>query len=86
MTRLYARTPDEAHVYMDQHPCVCGDIDFDRKSAVMEDTDGVLCSRYYGTCRTDRRPIGSGLRQHSSVTTVGWEGRSIFEFIAGVPH
>lgn len=45
------RTNAEAHVYMDQRPCTCGDIEFDRQSAVMSD-GGVLCGRYFGTCRT----------------------------------
>ena len=51
MTRLYMRTSAEAHIYIDQHPCTCGDIEFDRQSAVMND-GGVLCSRYFGKCRT----------------------------------
>lgn len=45
------RTSAEAHIYMDQRPCTCGDIEFDRESAVMDD-GGVLCSRYYGNCRS----------------------------------
>lgn len=45
------RTSAEAHIYMDQHPCTCGDIEFERKSAVMDD-GGVLMSRYFGKCRT----------------------------------
>jgi hypothetical protein len=45
------RTSAEAHMYMDQQPCTCGDIEFDRQSAVMTD-GGVLCSRYFGKCRT----------------------------------
>src|SRR5688572_10305696 len=49
--RLYMRTSAEAHMYMDQQPCTCGDIEFDRQSAVMSD-GGVLCSRYFGKCRT----------------------------------
>jgi hypothetical protein len=49
--RLYMRTCAEAHIYMDQRPCACGDIEFERLSAVMND-GGVLCSRYSGKCRT----------------------------------
>src|SRR5688572_20520175 len=49
--RLYMRTSAEAHMYMDQQPCTCGDIEFDRQSAVMSD-GGVLCSRYFGKCRS----------------------------------
>ena len=45
------RTSAEAQMYMDQQPCTCGDIEFDRQSAVMTD-GGVLCSRYFGKCRT----------------------------------
>lgn len=51
MSRLYARTNSEAHLYMDLHPCACGDIEFERQSAVMTDDD-VLCSRYAGPCRS----------------------------------
>lgn len=51
MSRLYMRTSAEAHIYMDQRPCTCGDIEFERQSAVMAD-GAVLCSRYFGKCRT----------------------------------
>jgi hypothetical protein len=50
VTRLYARTNSEAHLYMDLHPCACGGIDFDRHSAVITDGD-TLCSRYSGGCK-----------------------------------
>jgi hypothetical protein len=36
---------------MDQQPCTCGDIEFDRQSAVTTD-GGVLCSRHFGKCHT----------------------------------
>lgn len=49
MTRRYARTNAEAHLYMDLRPCSCGETAFDRRSAVITH-DGVLCSRYTGTC------------------------------------
>lgn len=45
------RTESEAHVYMDQRPCACGDVEFDRVSVWMID-GGVPCSRYFGKCRT----------------------------------
>lgn len=51
MKRLYMRTSAEAHIYMDQRACACGDIEFERLSAVIND-GGVLCSRYFGKCRT----------------------------------
>jgi hypothetical protein len=50
VTRLYARTNSEAHLYMDLHPCACGGIAFDRHSAVITDGDA-LCSRYSGACK-----------------------------------
>ena len=49
------RTSAEAHMYMDQRPCSCGDIEFERQSAVIMDRD-VLCTRYDGKCRTCGTP------------------------------
>lgn len=49
MTRPYARTNAEAHIYMDLHPCACGDEAFERKSAVISEGE-TLCSRYTGRC------------------------------------
>jgi len=49
MTRLYARSNAEAHLYMDLKACTCGERAFERKSAVI--TEGAtLCSRYTGAC------------------------------------
>jgi hypothetical protein len=44
-----ARTPAEAHVFMEQRPCGCGDVVFDRRSAVVMRGE-VLCSEYTGPC------------------------------------
>lgn len=44
-----ARTPAEAHLYMDLHPCACGEANFARDSAVVE-AGGDLASRYTGSC------------------------------------
>jgi hypothetical protein len=44
-----ARTNLEAHLYMDLHPCACGESAFDRASAVVE-AGGDLASRYSGAC------------------------------------
>jgi hypothetical protein len=49
MARPYARTNAEAHMYMDLHPCPCGENEFERRSAVVNE-QGVLCSRYAGAC------------------------------------
>src|SRR5688500_13011920 len=48
-----ARTNAEAHLYMDLHPCACGEIRFPRTSSVVTSPDGVLASRYAGTCPQD---------------------------------
>lgn len=49
MELLLARTNREAHVFMDLHPCRCGDPTRPADSAVLS-LDGVLASRYTGTC------------------------------------
>jgi hypothetical protein len=48
-----ARTNAEAHLYMDLHPCECGEIRFPRTSSVVTTPDGDLASRYTGTCPKD---------------------------------
>jgi hypothetical protein len=46
-----ARTSDEAHVYLDLHPCVCGEREFPRSTAIVQlDDAGALGSRYDGLC------------------------------------
>jgi hypothetical protein len=49
MTLPVARTNREAHLYMDIHPCSCGEVRFDRRSSVVY-VDDDLASRYSGTC------------------------------------
>ncbi|HWO24529.1 MAG TPA: hypothetical protein VNO30_37560 [Kofleriaceae bacterium] len=52
-----ARTNAEAHLFMDLHPCACGERRFARQSAVVT-LDGDLASRYTGACArcgTERR-------------------------------
>jgi hypothetical protein len=48
-----ARTNAEAHLYMDLHPCACGEIQFARNSSVVTTPDGDLASRYTGPCPRD---------------------------------
>jgi len=48
-TLRLARTNAEAHIYMDLHPCDCGEGNFARTSSVIE-VDGDLASRYVGVC------------------------------------
>jgi hypothetical protein len=50
-----ARTNLEAHLYLDLHPCECGEAGFDRQSSVIEQ-DGELASRYSGSCDNCGRP------------------------------
>jgi hypothetical protein len=44
-----ARTNAEAHLYMDLHPCACGEHRFERKSAVVNHGDDLM-SHYTGSC------------------------------------
>ncbi|MEO3810487.1 hypothetical protein ABGB17_15925 [Sphaerisporangium sp. B11E5] len=45
-----ARTRDEAHLYLDLHPCAaCGSVDVTWEDALVV-TDGVAATRYSGTC------------------------------------
>ncbi|MEX2985632.1 hypothetical protein [Streptomyces sp. C36] len=46
---LITRSMQEAHLYMDLHPCACGTEEFDRQHR-LEDRDGVLTSVYEGAC------------------------------------
>lgn len=53
MALRIARTNHEAHVYMDLHPCECGEVRFPRTSSVVESGDGDLASHYTGVCPRD---------------------------------
>jgi hypothetical protein len=53
MVLPHARTNAEAHLYMDLHPCACGEFRFPRAGSVVTTPDGVLASRYAGTCPQD---------------------------------
>jgi hypothetical protein len=53
MALRIARTNDEAHLYIDLHPCECGEVQFPRSSSVIETDDGDLASHYTGTCPRD---------------------------------
>jgi hypothetical protein len=55
MSLRLARTNEEAHLFMDLHPCECGEIRFPRSSSVIETGDGDLASHYTGTCPQDGR-------------------------------
>jgi hypothetical protein len=56
MALRIARTNAEAHLYMDLHPCGCGEIRFPRSSSVLETSDGDLASHYTGVCPRDGAP------------------------------
>ncbi|MGW9494669.1 hypothetical protein ACWG5P_09805 [Streptomyces prasinus] len=46
---LIARSMQEAHLYMDLHPCFCGAEEFGREQR-LEDHDGALVAVYEGVC------------------------------------
>jgi hypothetical protein len=48
-----ARTNAEAHLYMDLHPCTCGEIQIARTSSVVTTPAGELASRFSGHCPQD---------------------------------
>lgn len=51
MAEEYARTFDEAHLYMDLRPCgECGETDFDRESVLSSTPDGARVMTYRGPC------------------------------------
>jgi hypothetical protein len=43
------RTRDEAHLYLDLHPCDCGSVETDWESGVVA-VDATLATAYSGTC------------------------------------
>lgn len=45
-----ARTSAEAHLYLELHPCSCGEARFAPGSSVVTTDDGDLASRYAGAC------------------------------------
>ncbi|MFC7548798.1 hypothetical protein [Plantactinospora sp. GCM10030261] len=49
MAPPFARNSDEAHLYMQLHPCVCGSADVDVSSSVAETPAGWMV-RYAGAC------------------------------------
>ncbi|MFC5834256.1 hypothetical protein [Nonomuraea insulae] len=49
MTFAVARTRDEAHLYLDLHPCPCGSVDTTWRSGLVS-ADGGPANRYSGTC------------------------------------
>lgn len=50
MVFFVARTRDEAHLFLDLHPCeTCGSVDMTWQNA-LTNTTGELLSRYWGTC------------------------------------
>ncbi|WP_233563211.1 hypothetical protein [Micromonospora musae] len=50
MSALAARSANEAHLYMDLHPCGCGEGRFPRASTILALPDGELARRYAGSC------------------------------------
>jgi hypothetical protein len=48
---LFARSPDECHLYMELHPCTCGEDEFSWSLHALEQRDGHLVSVYEGPCQ-----------------------------------
>ncbi|NJP91726.1 hypothetical protein HCN51_20065 [Nonomuraea sp. FMUSA5-5] len=55
MTFAVARTRDEAHLYLDLHPCACGSVETSWDSGLVS-AGGGLANRYSGTCESCGRP------------------------------
>jgi hypothetical protein len=55
MAFAVARTRDEAHLYLDLHPCACGSADTTWESGLIT-VEGELANRYSGACRECARP------------------------------
>ncbi|MEV4837219.1 hypothetical protein AB0K05_22030 [Nonomuraea sp. NPDC049486] len=55
MTFAVARTRDEAHLYLDLHPCACGSVETSWQSGLVS-VDGELVNRYHGTCEACGTP------------------------------
>jgi hypothetical protein len=47
---LFARSPDECQLYMELHPCGCGEEEFAWSRHALEHRDGRLVAGYEGTC------------------------------------
>lgn len=52
---LFARTPDEAHLFMDLHPCDCGELQFERRSSLVASGDEMI-RVYRGECARCKKP------------------------------
>jgi hypothetical protein len=52
---LFARTPDEAHLFMDLHPCDCGELQFERRSSLVASGDEMI-RVYRGECARCDKP------------------------------
>jgi hypothetical protein len=66
---LFARSPDECHLYMELHPCTCGSDVFTWTRHSLEQRDAQLVSVYEGACGrcdTGRRfefEVAGGVRE-----------------------
>jgi len=61
-----ARTNEEAHLYMELHPCVCGEADFEPTSSVAQ-VGGAWISRYTGWCTGCGRERAFEFRQPDDI-------------------
>ena len=70
MTVPLARSSEEAHLYMELHPCACGEADLDAVSSVGR-VDGDWISRYTGRCVECRRERVFEFRQPEELAVPG---------------
>ncbi|MGW0802389.1 hypothetical protein [Nonomuraea sp. NPDC002799] len=70
MAFAVARARDEAHLYLDLHPCACGSAETTWQSGLVS-VDGQPVSRYWGTCEECATPREHlfGLPEHPVLPT-----------------
>jgi hypothetical protein len=61
-----ARTNEEAHLFLELHPCPCGEPDFEPTSSLTQVGDGWIC-RYSGECVRCGRPRAYEFRQPAEI-------------------
>jgi hypothetical protein len=66
VTPPLARTNEEAHLFLELHPCPCGESDFEPTSALTQVGDDWIC-RYSGECVACGRPRAYEFRQPAEI-------------------
>jgi hypothetical protein len=74
MSYPYARTYDEAYLYMELRPCVCGEPEFDKTTASWAE-NGAQVERYSGACPNCGRPRQFTFRMPDAPPEVSFDMR-----------